>query len=687
MKNRYANRDLSLLEFNRRVLEEAADPQTPLLERLHFLGIASNNLDEFYRTRFAGLERLADEKGDSVSKDLRETFLFEQVDAEMSRLQRSIGPLYEEIRTELAKENIEIVDETGLSESQQKFVRTYFDTQVRPALMPVFLDRLRNTEFFRDKATYLVARLSNSAATKESLDILLEVPTNELSRFLVLPKSGRKQQVIFLDDVIRFGLPGLLKLSAYDRIEAYSIKINRDAEIEIDDDLDKDYLDAVQKSISRRRSGRFVRLVYDRNMPTELLRHLIDALEIRDESILKAGEKYNNFKDFMGFPHGVGTEAMFFEPLPQLPCKVLPADRRILDVVRKRDVMLHYPYQSFDHVVNLLMQASLDRDVRTIKMTIYRAAKNSRIIAALINAARNGKRVVVYVELKASFDEEANIDWAKKMVEEGIEVVNSISDDLKVHSKLILIRRRENGQKVDYAAIGTGNPNESTSKFYADEHLLTSNPRLTTDVATIFRLLSSKKKRKVKPKFETLVVSPYATRSTFMGLFDREIEHAQAGRPAGVVVKLNNLVDRQIIDKMYEASREGVQIRCIVRGMCCLIPGVRGMSEHISAVRIVDRFLEHARILWFCNGGNEEIFFGSADWMGRNFDRRIEVCAPVVDRKIREELKQMLELQLADNVKAKPVGETTPPPTTGKKHRSQTEIYQFLKQKNGVKNI
>ncbi len=685
MKNRYANRDLSLLDFNRRVLDEAADPSTPLLERLNFLAICSNNLDEFYRTRFAGLERVAIEKNGNPTKDLEEELLFEQVNESMAKLQKSIGTLYEEIRAELAGKGIEIVDETKLSDEQQEFVRKFFHDKVRPALMPVFLDKIRDTGFIRDKATYLVARLSGTGKKLEPADILLEVPVAELSRFLVLPQTGKSKtrQVMLLDDVIRFGLPGLLNLTAYTQVEAYSIKINRDAEIEIDDEPGADYLKTVRKSLSKRQSGQFVRLVHDRNMPPDLLQQLVKALKIQDVGILKSGEKYNNFKDFMGFPRSVASETMSFEPLPQLPCKALTPGKRILDIVRERDVLLHYPYQSFDHIIDLLMQASIDRNVKAIKMTIYRAAKNSRIIAALMNAARNGKKVTVYIELRASFDEEANINWAQKMEDEGIKIVYHLPGDLKVHSKLILIRRREKEEMVDYAAIGTGNPNESTSKFYADEHLLTADNRLTADVAKIFKLIASKKKRKAKPFFESLIVSPYETRSTFMQLIDREIEHANAGRPSGMIVKLNNLVDRKIIDKMYEASQNGVEIRCIIRGMSCMVPGVHGQSENITAVRIVDRFLEHARIIWFCNGGNDEIYIGSSDWMGRNFDGRIEVCTPVFDRPLREELKKMLEIQLADNVKARLLdGEPVAGKKSDKKVRSQYDIHEFLRKEN-----
>lgn len=676
----YVHRDLSQLHFNERILQEAADPGVPLLERLIFLGIFHNNLDEFYRKRIAGHElfnRSGEGEKQGRAKEKQAQRLASDINREMSRLYDEFNRIYADLWIDLGKEKVYLVDETRLTPEQGAAVRKYFHEQVRQNMTPIMFEHFKRTDFLRDKSAYLVAELRSSKDPLKVDAALIEIPTLDLPRFFVLPKNTRgESNLLFLDDVIRYCLNDIFSIFGFDTFAAYSIKFNRNEEVAIDKDK-KDYLDDVRKGVQSRRYGEIVRLVYDDGMPLELLTRVARVFRIDHKDRLKEGGRYHHLKDLSTLPRTLLPPEMAYKPMTPVRCAALPRTTSILDTVRQRDVMLHYPYQSFQYFIDMLLQASVDKAVTTIKMTIYRAAKNSRVVNALINAARNGKDVTVYIELQASFDEEANIDWAEKMKAEGIRIVYYAPGGLKVHSKLLLIRREENGKKIDYTAIGTGNPNEASSRIYGDHHLLTAGPELTGDVNRVFKLLESKKLR--EPKFERLIVSPFSTRKTFMGLIGREIDHAVLGREAWMIVKLNNLVDRAIIDKMYEASQAGVRIQCIVRGMCVLVPGLEGLSDNITVLRIVDRFLEHARVLVFANDGNPEFFMGSADWMGRNFDNRVEVTTPIDDKLLQADLLEILKIQLSDNVKARPVnGSSMPVPISKKRIRAQYAIHDFL---------
>lgn len=680
----YLHRDLSLLDFNERILREANDESVPLLERLVFLGIFSNNIGEFYRTRIARHTELlckAKKKKKNRKKIDQLRDLLSQLNDKMSQLYVDFDSYYETIWTSLKNKKIILLDENKLSEEQSMFVKSFFREKVRQNITPILLDKLNRIDFLREQSSYLIVQLRSTQGECKQAEMLIEVPTGQLSRFVALPQTaGGETPLIYLDDVIRFCLPDIIEIFGFDSFEAFSIQFARDEDVELNKDR-KDYIEDIRRGIKSRRFGNVVRLVYDKNMPGDLQKKIARKFGIRKKRILTEGGRYHHLNDLVGICDVLNFPELRYSKLDVVPSRFLPENQAILDSVRQRDVLLSYPYQSFQNIVEMLLQASVDPKVESIKMTIYRAAKNSRVINALINAARNGKDITVYVELQASFDEEANIDWAKILDAEGIRTVYYAPGGLKVHSKLLIIRRRENdGQMLDYTAIGTGNPNEKTSRIYCDHHLLTSDPRLTSDVDKVFKLLESDKLK--KPKFEALVVSPFATRQTFMGLFDQEIANAKRGIDAWAVIKLNNLADKRIVDKMYEASQAGVKIRCVIRGICILLPGVEGLSENITAIRIVDRFLEHARVMVFANGGDPLFFMGSADWMGRNFDERVEVTTPIYETELQQELMQLLEIQLHDNVKAESINASDSIIPGKKKIRSQIAQYELLKEKN-----
>ncbi|MGL6195845.1 MAG: polyphosphate kinase 1 [Thermoguttaceae bacterium] len=692
---KYLNRDLSWLKFNERVLAEAKDRTTPLIERLVFLGIFSNNLDEFFRVRVGVLQRITkfqkDRNLDLEIGDEDPQQLLKAIRSEVACLQQEFDKTFEQLKVKLAHENILFVDEKQLTPQQGEAVRQYFREHVRPRLLPIMLDQVKNADSLQDEAIYFLIRLckrdaENNQITREDF-ALMEIPTRgKLSRFFVIPsqQGEQKRYVMFLDDVIRYCLYDIFAFLGYTDFEAYTIKFTRDAELDIENDLAKSFLEIMQEGVKHRKQGRMVRFIYDANLPRNAKKLLLKIFDIKQKSDLRKGGKYHNFKDFMSFPRDWGNPDLVYKPMTPLEPvwrthlngKTVP----ILDRIRHDDVIIHYPYMSFQNVIDLLREVSIDPQVKSIKMTIYRAAKHSKVINALINAARNGKEVTVYVEIQARFDEAANINWVLQLQEEeGITVLPTLPG-YKVHCKIIDIARKEGNQTVHYAAIGTGNPNEITSRIYADEHFLTADPSITADVKKVFNFLEARKFN--APECETLIVSPFTTRSHFMKLLDREIRNADAGLPAWAFIKLNNLSDKKFVNKLYEASQKGVKIRMIIRGICTLIPGVPNMSENIEVVRLVDRFLEHSRIMIFCNNDDNQYFLGSADWMERNLDNRIEVVTPIFSKHIQENLRHMLEIQFTDNVKAtKILPEDADVPKkrrTGKKIRAQLEFYEYL---------
>ena len=680
------SREMSWLNFNGRVLLEAGDPTVPVLERLNFLGIFSNNMDEFYRVRVAWLKRFANlkpEEDDVVNFD--PVKVLRDIHRRSLEQRHKADDIYEHICRELADENIFFVDEAELNEEQGTFVRNYFQETVRQHLFPIMLDRFRNFSTLRDDSIYLVIDLTHkNHPTTENL-ALIEIPTDRISRFLVLPTGADKRNlVIYLDDVIRYCLEDIFSVHGFTGFKAYTIKFTRDAEMDLDPDVSKSFLESVREGIRLRKYGNTVRFVYDGSMPRKVLTSILKKFAIKRGDSVEKGGRYHNSRDLMQFPRNLGTKKLHYDPLPPIEVSEFQSGMSMLDTIRERDVLLHYPYHSFQHIIELLREASIDPAVRTIKMTIYRAAKHSAIVNALINAARNGKEVIVYVEFQARFDEAANISWAARMQEEGIRVLPSIPK-MKVHCKILLIRRKEQNVNVYYAAIGTGNPNENTTRIYCDEHLLTADKNIALEVNKVFHILDDQKYQ--RPDFKHIVVSPFGTRKFFLKQIEREIRNAKKGKPAWMIIKVNNLVDKKLANRLYDASEAGVKIDLLVRGMCVVLPGIPGKSENIQALRIVDRFLEHSRMFVFCNDDNPEYFIGSADWMERNLDQRFEVVVPIKDPALRQRLWDILQIQLSDNVKACHISADRPNQRTAipknvKRIRSQMEIYKYLKKNN-----
>ncbi|SFM61036.1 polyphosphate kinase [Methanolobus profundi] len=683
----YINREISWLSFNERVLQEAKDDKVPLLERLKFLGIFSSNLDEFFSVRVGTLQRMIDAGVRSkVMVGVSPKKVMKQVHSNVLRLRDDFDKAFTEVTQELEKHNIFIVDETQLDDAQKSFLKVYFQTKVRPRLIPVMLKDIPDFPYLKNQVIYLLIDVRKKWNPQASKFALIEVPADVLPRFIMLPDSGDKKCVIMLDDVIRFGLDDIFSTFDYDSIGAYTIKLTRDAELDIDDDVTKSFFEKVSESLEERKKGQPVRFVYDREMPYYLLDFALTRLGIQKFENLVPGGKYHNAKDFMGFPD-VGPDSFYYEKKNPLPHKDLVTHKSIFAAIRENDILLHYPYQSFDYFIDLLREAAIDPNVSSIKVTLYRVARNSNVINALINAITNGKSVTVVIELQARFDEESNIYWTQKLEDAGARIIDGVPG-LKVHSKLCHITRTEGDKTVHYSCIGTGNFNESTAKLYCDHMLMTCDRDITNEVEKVFDFFSHNYKIY---DYKHLIVAPLQMRNAFEKYIDNEIKNARAGKSAYIHVKINSLVDSEMINKLYEASKAGVMVRMIVRGICSLVPGVKGLSENIEVISIVDKYLEHSRIFIFCNDGDERYFISSADWMVRNLDRRVEVATPIYDKALQEELKMYMEFQFMDNTKARIINDVQDNKYRrggDRVYRAQEDTYTFLEEqlKNEVIN-
>lgn len=680
-KHKYVNREISWLYFNERVLQEAADKSVPLIERLKFLGIYSSNLDEFYSVRVGTLQRMitAGIKAKSVLGASAKHIL-QEIQAIVIRQRDMFDKIFGELQAELRKQNINIINEKELNENQENFLHNYFEQQVRPRLVPIMLDTLPGFPYLKNLLIYLAVHLSKKKNPEATKYALIEVPAKVLPRFIVLPKEGEKINIIMLDDVIRLGLKEIFSIFDFNSFQAYTIKLTRDAELDIDDDVTKSFFEKISKSIKQRQLGQAVRFVYDREMPKDLLNFILERNKLKEFENLIPGSRYHNARDFMKFPT-VGPRSLFYKKRPALYHPDIIKHKSIISAIQERDILLHYPYQSFHHITDLLREAAIDPKVRSIKITLYRVARDSNIINALINACRNGKEVMVVIELQARFDEEANIRWTKKLEEENARIIDGVPG-LKVHSKLCLISRIENGKKVYYANIATGNYNETTAILYSDHSLLTMNKDITQEVNKVFKFLENNYKTH---NYKHLIVSPFYMRKRFIKLINTEIKNARAGKESYIYAKMNSLVDQEMINKLYQASQAGVKIRMIIRGICSLIPGVKGMSDNIEVISILDKYLEHSRIFVFCNGGKEKYFISSADWMIRNLDNRVEVATPIYDKNIQQELKDFLMLQFRDTKKARIISEKQDNAyrisANREVHQAQEEIYTYLKKR------
>ncbi|HKJ41756.1 MAG TPA: polyphosphate kinase 1 [Sunxiuqinia sp.] len=682
-KNPYINREISWLSFNARVLQEAEDPTVPLFERIRFVGIFSNNLDEFFRVRVATVRRMVDLGTDEILLgDYKPEELHEKIYKIVLSHQRKSQEIFRKILQELRRENIFMINENQLEPEQIVFVKNYFKEKVLPNLIPIMLSKENKFPYLRDRSVYLAIRLAKKDKPEKFAYALVRVPGISLSRFLVLPEREGKKYVMLLDDVIRYSLPDIFSLFNFDHFEAYTIKVTRDAELDIDDDISKSFMEKMEASLKRRKIGTPVRLLYDKEIPEDLLNFIVKKMKLDPDNLVPGG-KYHNHKDFMDFPE-IGKAHHYYKKLPPVRHKDLKLHESILKKLRRKDIMLHYPYQSFIHFLDLLREAAIDPKVREIGITIYRVADNSRVVNALLNAIRNGKKVTVVIELQARFDEEANIYWSNKLQEEGAHVINGIPG-LKVHSKLAWIKRQEKDGFRNYAYVGTGNFHEGTARVYGDDGLLTADSRIADEVAQLFGFFKHTYK---VARYNHIVVSPFDMRDFFSRMIDNEIRIAQSGRRGYMLLKMNSMIDPAMMDKIYEAARAGVKIRLIVRGIFGVLTELEDVSENIEAISIVDKFLEHSRVFLFGNGGDERIFISSADWMQRNLDRRIEVACPIYNKEIQSELREMLKIQLRDNTKSR-IWDNELTNTYSRQHmegrfRAQEDFYQFIKQRHQI---
>lgn len=648
------------MAFNARVLQEAGDDAVPLLDRLRFLGIFSNNLDEFFRVRFAAIRRLS-LSGKSGEKELggisAKQLLKEITDTVIQQQSESLRIL-SIIEKKLQEENIFMLNEKELTPDQETFIKDFFIQIVSPALVTIILNDLAEFPLLKDTSGYLAVKLvMKPKGEKSLLDIvkpkhevryaLIELPKT-INRFVVLPSSDDKQYIMFLDDVIRYNLGSIFNIFDYESVKAHMIKITRDAQLDIDSDQSKSLMEKISTGVRDRLVGEPVRFVYDQSIGKDTLKFFLSKMAIDTTDSIIPGGRYHNRRDYMNFPN-LGRFDLLYAKNEPLPVKELGLEGSILDKIRKKDYLVNAPYQSFSYLIKFLREAALDPKVTTIKITLYRLAKNSQIISSLINAAKNGKKVTVQIELQARFDEASNISYAEQMQTEGIHLIFGIKG-LKVHSKICVIERIEDGKMHRYGLISTGNFNEATAKIYTDVTLFTAHQKILKDVDKIFDFFDVNFRIH---RYKHLIVSPHYTRSRFYKLIDREIINAHMGRPAYMKLKMNSLSDTDIIDKLYDASRAGVKVQLQVRGICSLIPGIPGMSENIEAISIVDNYLEHSRVYIFGNNDNPEVFISSADFMTRNLDGRVEVTCPIYGEDIKNELIDSFNIGWKGNVKAR----------------------------------
>lgn len=642
------HRDASWLSFNYRVLQEAKDPAVPLLERLKFLAIYSSNLDEFFRIRVAGIRKLKKVgKKTRARLDFDPSNLLKEVHQIVNRQQEEFSQIFEnQIVPELAKHHVHILRRLDLNDEQRDFVENYFRGNLLPFVMPVLLVKRRINPFLANAHLYLAVHLRpKKKPLSESEYALVKIPSDQVPRFVPLPSKGGRHDVILLDDIVRHSVSRLFP--GYDIQDTYSIKLTRDAELDIEDEFSGDLVQKIKSSLQKRQVGPASRFVYDREMPQHLLSYLQDTFDLRKNDMLPEGRYHNNF-DFFRFPD-FGLKHLKYKPLPPLPHPVLSDAPDIFNAIAKEDQLIHVPYQSFEPVIQFFEKAALDPAVTHIKVIQYRVAKSSRILEALMDAVQRGKQVSAFVEIKARFDEATNLEWGERLEKAGVRVHYSMPG-VKVHSKLALVRRVEHGHPTLYAYLGTGNFHEETAKIYSDFGIFTADTRLTNEVSNVLAYLENMPPAR---PFEHLLVGKFNLREGLYKLIANEVAAAQRGEKAEMILKINSLEDKDIIARLYEASMAGVKIQLIVRGICCLVPGIKGLSENISIISIVDRYLEHARVFIFHNGGDELTYLSSADWMERNLSYRIETIFPVYAPSLRRDIRAFIDLQLNDNVKAR----------------------------------
>lgn len=682
-KKKIISRDVSWLSFNARVLQEAADPSVPLRERVRFLGIFSNNLDEFFRVRVATLKRML-QLGEKANMHLEEDpqMIIDEIQMIVLNHQSEFNRIWEEVLKKMNEQNIFLLTEKDLNAEQQDFVRKYYDEEVSPNVIPLMIESIPEMPNLRDRSIYLGVVMWKKENALKKKYALIEVPDRDIGRFLLLPSPADQHHIMLVEDVIRFNLPEIFSYFGYDQFQGNIFKVTRDAEIDIDNDISTSLIQKIEKGIKNRKKGKPVRFVYDREMDPGLLEYLIRKMNLTKRDNLIPGARIHNFRHFMDFPEQVFKEKK--QRKKPFDHRLL-ADRRVSDVIMEKDVLLSVPYHSFNPIIDLLREAAIDPDVVSIKITCYRLAQNSKIINALINAVRNGKNVTVMLELTARFDEEANLEWKERLEEEGVKVLIGIVN-MKVHAKICVIRKKTQEQNILYGFVGTGNLNERTAKLYADHFLLTSDQKIMSDVNRVFGFINEPKNNQLLKDCKTIIPSPWYARKELMRLIDVEIRHARKKKNrAGVILKMNSLSDEELIMKLYEAAKAGVDIKLIVRGICCMMTQNHKFEKPVFAISIVDEYLEHARVWVFHNKGREKVYLSSADWMVRNLDHRVEVTCPVYDEEIKKELLDILNIQLHDNVKARWLDNNLSNEyvnSTKKKIRSQVELYNYLYKKS-----
>lgn len=678
--NLYYPKELSWLSFNERVLQEAADKSNPIVERIRFLGIYSNNMDEFFRVRVAEVRRqltiYTNNKDEQKENEIK--LLLDKINKKILGLTKDFERIFKDVEKTLARYNIFIIDSTETTEFQKNWLEGFFKNKVLRHIAPILVHRKVNlVERLNDSGNYLVVQIQST--DKANRYAIIEVPT-DLSRFVVIPpeKSKKKKHIILLDDIIKLNLERIFKgFVQFDSLQAFSFKMTRDSEYEINDEIDESYMEKMSEGMKQRLIAEPVRFTYDEAMPEDMLEFIKKKLGMSSLDSVIASGSYRNFRDFIGFPN-VGREYLENPELPAIHTQDFSKYDTVFEAITSNDVLLYYPYHRFLHLTEFVRQAAFDPSVKHIRMNLYRLASKSRIISSLIDAVDNGKNVTVVMELKARFDEEANIEWSKRMTDAGIRVLLGIPT-LKIHSKLCVVTREEKGELIHYAHIGTGNFNEKTAKIYTDFSLFTRHQEIAAEAVSVFDLIQYPYRQF---KFNHLQVSPINNRTNLQKLIRSEIANATQGKKARIALKVNNLVDTELIDDLYRASQAGVKIRAIIRGMCSLVPGIKGVSDNITITSIVDRFLEHPRVVVFENEGQPKVYISSADWMARNMDNRIEVGCPVYDAKLKQRIIDIMEIQFTDTTKARVIDAEQKNAYVARgnrrKLRSQVETYNYL---------
>lgn len=671
----YLERDISWMYFNERILQEATRPHVPLLERLSFLGIYSNNLDEFFRVRMASQSRIA-ECGDRAA--VRESEHAKKIIKQIGKLNAHYAKAYaqavEQVTEELRRENICLVDDTEVTPEQLDFIRSYFRERLSGFIVPVWFSAIKWLDYENDENIYLAVKVSRTEPKPVADYAFLEVPVGPCGRFVRLPDHEGRSYLMYLDDVVRCCLPLVFEGLGFTSFEAYTFKFTRDAEMEIDNDLRTGILQKISKGVKSRKRGEPLRVLYDARIPKDLLKRVLRKLDLDSLDTVLASGRYQNHKDFMRFPD-CGRADLRYPTWTPILKRELDGPASLLDRIRQKDRFIHVPYHNFDSFIRILQEAAVSKEVESIKITLYRLARESKVVRALIGAARNGKKVTVVIELLARFDEASNINWSKRMQEAGIKVIFGV-EGLKVHSKIVHIGMKRG---ADIACISTGNFHEGNARTYTDCMLMTASRRLVKDVDSVFGFIE----RPYTPvRFKELLVSPNEMKNRFVALINNEIKNRKSGKPAYIKIKINHITDPVMVEKLYEASRAGVDIDLLVRGNCSLVPGIPGVSDHIRIAGIIDRYLEHSRIFVFAAGGEERVFIGSADWMPRNLDNRVEVVTPVYDPEVKEEMKRIVDFGLRDTLQARIVdGEGKnlfkQPDEGGQPFRSQEALYEY----------